>query len=366
MAKKRKDGRLQRKFKIDGKTYYVYGKTAAELNEKQMKKTADIKSRARRRHNPTLDEFYERWTAGRVNVKASTIYTQKCEYKTASEVVVGGLRFGDLKVSEIQADDIRTLQKKLSEKETANYVNQIIKHISHLLNAAVDDEIIDKNPCKAVQYLKITKPPARENIHRALTIEETERFFAGAAASHYRNLYRFALATGMRVGEIGALKNSDIKGGLIHIDHTLTRTEKGVEIGHDTKTKASKRQIPLNANIKAIISDQRKQNEILFGEPESIDGLLFRGARGAIICERNITTDIARICQAQRIEAFTIHAFRDTFATRMIEAGVNPKTVQELLGHGSFSMTMDLYAHVMTDTKKKAMEQAEKLLQFAM
>ena len=366
MAKKRKDGRLQRKFKIDGKTYYVYGKTAAELNEKQMKKTAEIKSRARRRHNPTLDEFYERWTAGRVNVKPTTINTQKHHYKAVADIIIDGMRLGDLKVSEIKADDIRQVQKKLAEHRKANGVNQVIDHLSHVFNGAVDDEIIEKNPCNLVNRLKITEQPARETIHRALTIEETERFFAGAAGSYYYNLYRFALATGMRVGEIGALKNSDIKGGLIHIDRTLTQTENGIEIGHDTKTKASKRQIPLNANIKSIISDQRKQNEILYGEPESIDGLLFKGARGAIICERNITTDIARICKAQGIEPFTIHAFRDTFATRMIEAGVNPKTVQELLGHGSFSMTMDLYAHVMTDTKKKAMEQAEKLLQFAM
>ena len=51
-----------------------------------------------------------------------------------------------------------------------------------------------------------------------------------------------------------------------------------------------------------------------------------------------------------------MHAFRDTFATRAIESGIDPKTLQEILGHSDISMTLNLYAHVMDDTKHEAMQ----------
>ena len=55
------------------------------------------------------------------------------------------------------------------------------------------------------------------------------------------------------------------------------------------------------------------------------------------------------------IERISTHALRDTFATRAIESGMNPQTLKEILGHASYSMTMDLYAHVMGETKTREM-----------
>ena len=57
------------------------------------------------------------------------------------------------------------------------------------------------------------------------------------------------------------------------------------------------------------------------------------------------------------MEHFTAHALRDTFATRYIEQGGNPQTLKTILGHSSLSMTMDLYSHVLPDTKQKEMNQ---------
>ena len=68
-----------------------------------------------------------------------------------------------------------------------------------------------------------------------------------------------------------------------------------------------------------------------------------------------VDREIKRVCKRTGIEHFTCHAFRDTFATRAIEQGVAPRTLQELLGHSDFSLTMNLYGHVLDDTKEKAM-----------
>ena len=66
--------------------------------------------------------------------------------------------------------------------------------------------------------------------------------------------------------------------------------------------------------------------------------------------------EIRTICSQIGIEPFTLHSLRATYATRCIAGGMNPKTLQELLGHTSFSMTMDLYGHVLDDTKKEETE----------
>lgn len=367
MPKKRSDGRMQRKFRYEGKAYFVYGRTAAELNEKQLAKIEQLKKNIARREQPTLDEYYEKWTAGRVNVKSTTIATQKTIYRLCANIIIddAGKRLGDMRLDKIRPDDLRAVQSVLSETHRAKGVNQYMAHLSHVFNGAIDDELIDKNPCRPVKSLAVKDTPARETIHRALTVKETTAFFNTARErnSFYYGIFRFALATGMRIGEIGALKNSDIYGGAIHIERTLTNSEDGRVIGYDTKTATSRREIPLNDNIRDIIAYQRKINRILDGGTEQIDGLIFQSERRGVLCNAPVNAEIERICDEIGIERFTMHAFRDTFATRMIEAGVNPKTVQTLLGHARYAITMDLYAHTMDDTMREAMKETERLLQ---
>ena len=64
----------------------------------------------------------------------------------------------------------------------------------------------------------------------------------------------------------------------------------------------------------------------------------------------------------KEITPFTFHSLRHTFATRAIENGMNPQTLKAILGHSSLSMTMDLYSHVMEDTKAQEMEKMRNML----
>ena len=69
-----------------------------------------------------------------------------------------------------------------------------------------------------------------------------------------------------------------------------------------------------------------------------------------------VDREIKRICAVAGLKPFTMHALRATFATRCIESGMNPKTLQEILGHANFNLTMSLYGHALTDTKRSEME----------
>ena len=84
--------------------------------------------------------------------------------------------------------------------------------------------------------------------------------------------------------------------------------------------------------------------------------LLFKSRENGLLLATPCDRAIKKICLKAGIEHFTMHSFRATFATRCIENGMDFKTLQELLGHKNFNLTMSLYGHALTDTKKKAMD----------
>lgn len=219
-------------------------------------------------------------------------------------------------------------------------------------------KLIDYNPCKIVKPLKRTEECARDTHHRALTVEETKAFFAEAKDSYYFDVYRFAINTGMRCGEIGALYNTDIKDNMINVERTITRLENGSYIiGESAKTENGRRKIPVNDAIKEIIQHQKSLNKILHNSDiVQIKDRIFKAREGGILMATPTDRDIKRICKRIGMQYFTMHAFRATFATRLIEQGINPRTLQELLGHADFRITMNLYGHVLDNTKRDAME----------
>ena len=371
MATKRKDGRQVVTFVYNGKKYYCYGKTRAEANEKANKKLSELKEKiCVDKTNLSLDKYHEQWEQARYGVvKGSTIRKQHFEYNRASQCLIDevGTKFGSLKLVDIEVQHVRALQKALQEtkndddtpKFTTTTINGCINLIKHILNDAMRERIITWNPVCSVKELKKTERPARETHHRALTQEETKKFFETAASSYYYNVYRFMIYSGCRCGEVGALKLTDInrKEGKIQIRRTITKDAEGhYIIGKTAKTNHGNRDIPLTEELQEVINDQKKLLKILFPENvHRIDGLLFVSPEGNLLNVASVARDINRRCKKSGVEKFTSHAFRDTFATRCIESGMNPKTLQEILGHADIGITMNLYCHVMDDTKVKEM-----------
>ncbi len=362
MAKKRTDGRLQKAFTVKGKKYFVYGRNAKELFENERIKREQLESGFERRNNPTMTEYYDRWAEGRRGtIKESTLRGQLKMYKAISNVVIpsAGRKFGELKIKEITIDDLRTVQGSLLKTRHTQTVNDYLAHLGHCMGDALKERVIEYNPCCLLNNLKRTEEKARDTHHRALSLEEQKAFFENdrCKSSYYYNVYRLAINTGMRIGEIGALKYSDIRQGIICVERTLTRTETGAyTIGEDAKTEAGRRTIPMNEQIKRIIAEQKEINTLLGDNIIGMGDLIFKAPEKGLLMATPIDREIKRICRAAGIAPFTMHAFRATFATRAIENGMNPKTLQEILGHSNFNITMSLYGHCLTDTKKQAME----------
>jgi integrase len=356
--KKRADGYFCKTFTFNGKRYSVYAKDRKELERKTYTKLQELENKKADHDNPTLDMFYERWTENRRDsIKESTLRCQSFQYKSCADVKISGKRLGDFRLADIKPDDIRIVQKNLLKKNISQTVNDKIAVLSHIFHDGIRERYIDYNPCCVVKPLKRTEIRARDSIHRALTLDEQHTFFEYAIDSFYYDVFRICVLTGMRIGEVGALYTSDIYDGAIHIKRTITKTESGSYIiGTDTKTWHGQRTIPLNDDIIAVLEHQKSINKIL--DSDKIVGLhetIFKAPERGLLMATPADREIGRICKRAGIKKFTAHALRATFATRCIESDIAPRTLQELLGHADFGLTMNLYGHVTDTTLEKAM-----------
>lgn len=123
-------------------------------------------------------------------------------------------------------------------------------------------------------------------------------------------------------------------------------------IGQDTKTASGRRYVPLNDAAREAVRQQREtitalEGGTIFSSP------LFVSPRGTILKASCINEVIARVCRRAGIDRFSVHAMRDSFATRCAESGMQPKTLQTIMGHSDISITMNLYTHCMDSTKQK-------------
>lgn len=360
MSQERKDGLLRKDFIIDGKRYYVYGHTTKELQEKEFKKRKKIESAIETRYNPTVQEYFEK----RIEQRKDSISNNTYMGLTSSKNVLCKIYidsysriFGEIKVKKVTSDDLYYIQEKLKETCKTSTINNHMFKLKHLFCDAVRERLITVNPFNLIGSLKRTEEKARNTYHRALTIEEQNAFFNCELTknSPYYNVFCMAISTGLRIGELGALKYKDLKSDCFVVQRTVTRINGDVRgVGEDTKTESGRRTIPLTDNIKAIIDKQRKQR-LKNGNIIDMDELIFTAPRGGIVFCQYVNEEIKKICEYIGMNVFTSHAFRDTFATRAIESGMNPKTLQEILGHKDYAITMNLYCHVLDKTKQDQM-----------
>lgn len=349
------------------KRYSAYGRSTKECAENELRIREEIKAGLYNSNkNITLDVYFDEWEKSRRGtIKDSSIKINRSKYNNHIRPVLG-----KIKVQKIEKRAVVKLQQDLSKKLSASMTNGVIVLLKTVLNAAVDDEILIKNPAASVKPLrKDDRPKASETIHRALTREEQQAFMQEAKTEWLYEFFCFSLCTGMRLNEITALKWQDIDyiNNVIRVNKTVSWKEGGGIEETLPKSDTSNRDIPMNDTIKKILQMQKTKMSMVYGEihARKMDSNIFIGSNGAkAIASSTVSSAIDNVLKRLRqqgieIERFTHHAFRDTFATRYIEEGGNMQTLQKILGHSSLAMTADLYAHVLPNTKQQEMQQIE-------
>lgn len=356
-VRKRQDGSLEKRFTIDGRRYSVYAPNNKELVEKEQALRESITAGLYKTNsNICLDDYFKEL------IERKKTENKENSLKTYRSIYMNHLsaRIGKSKVRELERRRIIDLQQEIAKEYTATTCNYILAILRIILNEAVKDEIISRNPANNIKNVKAEKK-ASESYHRALTEEEQALFMQESKTSYYYELFALALCTGMRLGELGALSWGDIdnKNNVIHISKTLTYNLDNKVVSGSPKTEAGKRDIPITPAIKQVLKLQREKMGNIY-DIDMKNSKIFISTSGTQIYNRTINDEITKILQRLKkqghdIEHFTAHAFRDTFATRYIEQGGTMQTLKKLLGHSSIKMTMDLYAHVLPDTMQDEM-----------
>ena len=362
-----------------GNRHSISAVTLEELREKELDVLRDVLDGVKvDKNNLTVNDMYNSWIQLKRGLKENTFSNYKYMYKMFVEPDFGKNRITDLKRS-----DVRGFYNFLAEEKHVqiNTIDSIHTVLHQVLEIAVEDDYLRYNPSD--NALKELKKAINFEVERrrALTVSEQEIFeaFLRKKGQYHRwyPVFTVMLWTGMRVGEITGLRwcDIDLEEGSINVNHTLVYFDKRAEERctfaiNTTKTKAGERSIPMLPKVKeAFLIEKEYQRECGVKSESVVDGyrdFIFVNRFGNVQHQGTLNKALRRIIRDCNFEIldknkqndviilpkFSNHSLRHTFTTRMCEAGVNIKAMQEILGHADAETTMDIYAEATKELKK--------------
>lgn len=366
----------------DGKRHAVYAKTLEELREKEAQVENDrfegIKTEAR---YVTINEMFDLWCQIKRGLKNNTFENYKYMYNTFAKP-----NFGKQRISTLKKSDVKRFYNHLADERglQASTIDSVHTVLHQVLQMAVDDNYIRNNPSDGVLKELKQSHVFKTEKRRGLTKPEQELLLTFLQNHHVYNhwypIFAVMLGTGLRVGELAGLRwcDIDLEEGIIDVNHTLvyydhrdSNSKKGCYFNvHTPKTEAGKRQVPMLDFVKeAFLMEKRNQQELGIQCKVIIDGytdFIFVNRDGGTFYQGSLNKTIRRIIRDCNDEVlmkeeenpvllphFSCHSLRHTFTTRMCEAGVNVKVMQDTLGHADISTTLNIYADVTKELKKE-------------
>lgn len=290
-----------------------------------------------------VTEYVER---GRRNGSGRWSATTYAGYKQIAKAHIvpriGSTRIGDLSPAKVQ--------QWINDLEDAGLHPSTIHNCRIVLNGACKRAVvlgmIPSNPVTSTSVPKRERTNIKtwspEHVAKVMDLVNDNVFMFA--------YYSVAITTGMRPGEIRALKWSDIdfESGVVHCLRTMTRDENNATIiGDVTKTKRS-REIAVPENtMHALASLKSEQNarRLAAARWSGLDIVFDRGD-GNPMYQKALAKKHIGVCALADVPEVRLHDLRHTAASLMIRNGVNLKIVSEILGHSSISTTADIYSHV--------------------
>lgn len=350
---KRKDGRYEGRYVIgkkpDGKTRfgYVYGWFYADVRKQLLQRKAAALQRNRLETKAvSMNDWVLYWMENEVlgSVKPSSYQTYFSQIR--SHILP---TFGQTPISQITPYDVHDFLKRQEARGLApSTIRGVFRLLKACLQFAVEEEQLAQNPCRKIRPLRGERPEQRVLTR---TEQETLRSTDGCGLPVLLSLY-----TGMRLGEICALKAADInwEKQTITVCRTVQRVAQGAPSAKTVltvgspKSRQSRRVIPLQdflaEKLRTHLPPGQQKDVFLFGT----------GDRPAD--PRTVQRQFARLTQKAGLTGVHFHTLRHSFATRLLEMGVDVLTVSALLGHGSAKTTLDFYGHSLFDQRRRAVD----------
>lgn len=359
--RKRKDGRWEARFpkgkNQNGNTVYgaVYGATYKEAKEKRRRLLENPSADQTNRTDSSFGNLLALWIAdNKVRLKASTIY--RYQYLIDTHILPElGIRSVDSITSTVinsfLANKLQNGRLDGSGGLSAAYVRSITLVINSALRFGREQGL-----CSLIG-LKINKPTIAPKELPILSVEQQsvlESMLQIDTDETKLGIF-ISLYAGLRIGEVCALtwNDIDLKNKIIYVRNTVVRVKaaegdsaKSYLIIDSPKTAASLRCIPICSTLMPVLLSCKSKTTSSY----------VVSSTDSFVSPRTFDYRFKRILDACQIPRINYHALRHTFATRCIEAGVDVKSLSEILGHGNVSITLNTYVHSSMDLKRIQLE----------
>ena len=360
----RSDGRYEARAMYKGKAIHLYNTDLKALREEFEQAKAELERDIDMKYKDiTVDEWFEIWFEKykKVVIRPSSWAPLRSRYINIFKPVIGDISLSNLRGIHIQD----AINLRLDRGQAVHTIRSAISTLRECLGVAASNRIILVNP---TTNISVPWSETTEKQIKFLDIESRKLFLEEADNSYYKELYHIMLCTGLRIGEVGGLAWSDIdfKKKTLTVERSLScQYYKGDKTMALTKPKTvnSYRTIPFMGDVEVMLKDwKRKQDRVKkeLGErwrlPNGFPDLVFTSSMGSpvtrYITEKDLKV-ISAAVNAKRaleglpgIEPVFPHMLRHTFCSICFERNMKPKVVQQLMGHASFSTTMNIYTHV--------------------
>ena len=364
----RADGKYQFKYHIAGKPHFVYSwrleptdplpvgkKPCLSLRELEKQIGYDLDNQLDPLgKNITVMELVERYLKTKVGMRPNTL----ANYNFVKNILKNE-DFGQQKISKIKTSDAKLFLIKMQQEDGRGHstVKTVRGVLRPAFQMAVDDDVLMKNPFQ----FELAGVVVNDAVTRqAITKDQMRKFLRFVHddilyCKYYEVVY-ILFHTGMRISEFCGLtlKDIDLKNKTVNIDHQLQRTSKREYVIEPTKTNAGTRVIPITDEVaemfRLIIEDRPKYKteKIVAG----YSGFLFLDKDGmtlvAMHWEHRFNSMVGRYNEIYKVQIpnITPHVCRHTYCSNQAKAGMNPKTLQYLMGHSDIAVTLNVYTHV--------------------
>ncbi len=298
----------------------------------------------------TLKEYLEYWldTYAKVNVAPRT-YERYKELVNHINSQLGGMWLNQLKAAHIQ----RFYSGLIDDGKLSNSTILKIHRVFHeALKHATSWQMIRYNPVDAV-----IPPRAERKEMKVWDVDTSSKFLEAIKGTTIYVPVALALQTGMREGEICALKweNVNLISKTLSVVNTLQKIDKKLTL-KEPKTPKSRRAIALmDATVQLLKEHHRKQAAVKLTSKEYNDqGFVCAWEDGRPYDPMYVCKKFSQLVKELDFPVIRFHDLRHTHATILLQQGVNPKIVSERLGHSNIGITLDTYSHVLPDMQREA------------
>lgn len=338
------------------KSKRIYGYDEAKELEKQLE---DQLTESRASSKLTLNQLYDEYIAAKKNdVRKSSLLKTKSILKNH----VLNEPIAKKRIDKITVSILQNWKNHLGEKDLKlSTKNNAIRELNTLLNYAVNLEYISKNPLKQLGKFKDAYMTAQTRI-RYYTAEQFKAFIS-LAKENRKTLtdyacyvfFNIAFYTGMRKGEIYALRWSDLEGNIIHVTRSLSqkiKDDNGEYFEGPPKTETSVRDLKIPAVLISVLDEYKERLHAVYDFDSS---MRVCGSRKPV-SDTSVSNYNTKYGKLAGLPHITIHEYRHSHASVLCNANINIQVVSRRLGHADVKETWKTYAHLYPKSEDMAVD----------